>query len=81
MEEEGPLGLLRVQSLGCTHILQVFVISPYQEGDLGSLQLVTPFLQDQLDRQQLPTADVGVPLSCRLSSQEEGTGVELLIGG
>lgn len=29
-----PLGLSRVQSLSCTHILQVFGIDPYHEGEL-----------------------------------------------
>lgn len=43
-EEEGPLCLSGIESLSSSDVLQVLVVSPNQEGLLGSLQPVLPFL-------------------------------------
>lgn len=38
-------------------ILEILVINPHDEGDLGSLEPVSSLLQRQLDGQKLPISD------------------------
>lgn len=77
-EEEGPPGLPGVESLSCVDILQVCVVGPHQERQLGPLDPMALLLQ--LHHQRFPVPHVIVPLCWVESVREEGTRVELLVG-
>ncbi len=57
-EKQSPAGLARVEPLGFTEILKVFVVCNDREWVISSLQPVPPLFQSQLDGEQLTVPDV-----------------------
>ncbi len=61
-KEERPSGLSGIQALGISKIFEVAMVSENFKRMMGPFELVSPFLQSELDSQELPIADIIVLL-------------------
>ena len=55
------MGLPGVQTLGCAEVFQIRMVGPDQEGHCQSLQQMVPFLDRELEPQQLLVPDGIIP--------------------
>lgn len=63
IEKQGPPSLTGIEALGSPDVLKVFMVGPHQEGMLRPLQPMSPFLEGDLNRQQLLVTYVVVSFS------------------
>ena len=78
-KEEGPSGLLAIQVLGRSEVLQVLVVRSNFDWVSGPFEEVLPLLKASYYRQELLIMHLVVPLHTGQAFGEEGNWVPLLV--